>query len=271
MNSVNSVNLENLINQVKLHDDEYEKDGITYCKNCNTPRSCKFSIGGEEKTAPIECDCQLEQSEAIEKAEKKRQWNGLVERCKDGIVGQSYRQMRFEKSDEELKWAKAYCKGFDEKYLKNSLGLMLIGQKGTGKTFAAACIANAIAEQGHRVTMANITWFVNKLSNFNSQDVLDDFNKSDLLIIDDFGAERLSDYVCEKIYSLIDSRYVSTLPLIITSNLSIQELKENKVLQTERMYDRIKQMCHPIAMTGHSRRVTVANDRYAQICEELGV
>ena len=75
-----------------------------------------------------------------------------------------------------------------------------------------------------------------------------------LLIIDDLGTERGTDYVLEQVYQIIDQRYKNKQPLIVTTNLTWQEIKNAETTAMQRIYDRIVEMCLPVQVTGTSKR-----------------
>lgn len=252
-----------------LADNEYIKDGMKYCSLCNTIKQCTSSFKGKEYIIGVMCKCEEEKYQVTlaekEKAKKAKE----VEVCKRGIIDKLYLDMTFNKSDSKMVYAEKYVENFD-KYKAENIGLMLIGDKGTGKTFAAACIANALAEKCVSVFMANVLYLTNAMGKFDNQEFMDSLQRYSLLIIDDFGAERQTDYVCEQIYNLIETRYRSKKPLIITSNITLEQLKKCDDIRIVRTYDRLKQMCHPIIVNGESRRIKIANERYAKLVEELG-
>ena len=93
---------------------------------------------------------------------------------------------------------------------------------GTGKSFFADCIAN-----------------------------LDDYS---LLIIDDLGVERNTEYAMEQMFTVIDSRYRSKKPLIVTTNLKLEEIKNPPDLAHARIYDRILERCAPVLFSGKNFR-----------------
>ena len=101
-----------------------------------------------------------------------------------------------------------------------NLGLLLWGGVGTGKSFLAGCIANALMEQEVPVRMTNFARILNELnSSFSGcNDIVDKLCRYPLLIIDDFGMERGTKYALEQIYSIVDSRYRSRKPLIVTTD-----------------------------------------------------
>ena len=80
-----------------------------------------------------------------------------------------------------------------------------------------------------------------------------------LLIIDDLGVERNSEYALGIIFSVIDRRIRSGRPLIITTNLPLKEIKNETMLDKRRIYDRILEMCTPMYVGGTSKREVIAS------------
>ena len=123
--------------------------------------------------------------------------------------------------------ARAYVENWKEAY-KNNTGLLLFGDVGTGKSFFAGCIANALLDRDVPVLMTNFPTILNRLTGMFSEDRADfiaSFDEYDLLIIDDLGVERSTEYAMEQMFFVIDSRYRSRRPMIITTNLKLAELK----------------------------------------------
>ena len=73
-----------------------------------------------------------------------------------------------------------------------------------------------------------------------------------LLIIDDFGMERGTEYGLEQVFNVIDSRYRSGKPLIVTTNLTLDDLPHSRI------YDRLLSMCVPVRFTGENFRQETA-------------
>ena len=162
----------------------------------------------------------------------------------------------FEKSEEteHLKMAKNYVRHFDD-FRTDGKGLLLYGTVGTGKSHMAACIANALIDEGFRVLMSSFE---------GRQEYINSLNKYTLLIIDDLGAERKSDYMQEQVFNIIDARCRSGLPMIITSNLTMTELTEPTDIMCSRIYDRILERCHPLEVMGTSRRIEKGRKEFKQ-------
>ncbi len=131
--------------------------------------------------------------------------------------------------------AHAYVEHWKEAYRDNT-GLLLFGDVGTGKSFFAGCIANALLDRDVPVLMTNFPSILNRLTGVFAEDraafiaSLDDYS---LLVIDDLGVERNTEYAMEQMFTVIDSRYRSKKPLIVTTNLKLEEIKNPPDLARE--------------------------------------
>lgn len=176
---------------------------------------------------------------------------------------------RFERDNgtvPQLEQARKYVRHWNEMQEKD-LGLLFWGQPGNGKTFAAACIANALTESSPpfppKVKMTTLGTILNRLPALSAADkeyYLDQFRSADLLILDDFGMERQTDYAREQVFNIIDGRYLARLPLIVTTNLSLDHMKNTTELAEKRICDRILEMCVPVFFSGESQRPGRARD-----------
>lgn len=90
-----------------------------------------------------------------------------------------------------------------------------------------------------------------------------------LLIIDDLGIERNTEYAKEQVYNIIDERYKAKLPLIVTTNLTLDELKDSKELAYRRIYDRVLSMCVPVSFQGESHRKQEHANRTQKVMKEI--
>ena len=250
------------------------ENGLLYCGNCHTAKQHRGNFLGVEKVVPCVCKCRIEQLEAEEKA---RQWEEKQKTIKE------YRRMGFPESDMQH-WTFAHadnCKIINaaQRYVDNfqqfkadGKGLLLHGGVGTGKTFAAACIVNALIDKGKPCLMTNFSRILNTLWGIEEkQAYIDSLNKFDLLVLDDLGIERQSEYVQEQVFNVIDSRYRAKLPLIITTNLPLKELTSPASVGYGRIYDRVLEMCHPVKVEGESRRRQKVKDSLADMNEMLGL
>ena len=109
--------------------------------------------------------------------------------------------------------------------------------------------------------MTNFARILNRLTDFIAGDrnaYIDDLNRFQLLIIDDLGVERNSEFAREQVFSVIDSRYRSQNPMIVTTNLTLTELRNPPDLARARIYDRVLERCVPIRVNGQNVRKRMA-------------
>ena len=157
-------------------------------------------------------------------------------------------------SNPHMKYAKQYVEHWDE-VKKKGMGMLLWGDVGTGKSYMAACIANALLEQEKRVLMTNFTTISNGVfAAIDKNDYIEAICGYDLLILDDLGSERNSGFVVENVFSVLDRRVCSGKPMIITTNLTVKEMRETQNLDYKRIYDRVLGSCQPICIKGESHR-----------------
>lgn len=257
----------------KCENEYLGEDGLLYCSVCNGKTQTKINFLGRDTIARCICYCRMHQKDREEEQRRKedRDRARKVCFCESNMWKWTFENDR--KDNEELSNAMVkYTENFEE-FLKDGQGLLLAGNVGTGKTYFAACIANRLIDKGYKVLMTNFARLTNQIqSTFEGkQELIDDLNRYALLIIDDLGAERKSEYMQEMVFNIIDARYRSGLPLIITTNLTIEEIKKTDDLTCRRIYDRIIERCFPIEMNGRSRRRQVINERFFGVKEKLGL
>lgn len=129
--------------------------------------------------------------------------------------------------------------------------------EGISRLKTQGCIANALMDRNIPVLMTSFPKLINALGglyNGERNEYLQNLNHYPLLIIDDLGVERDTPYVLETVYLVIDERYKSGKPFIITTNLSLQELQNPVDLEHGRIYDRIMERCTPVVFSGRNYR-----------------
>lgn len=243
-------------------EDEYrnEADGLIYCAKCHTPRQHRIQLNDRVLLPTVRCRCQQEAYEKEEAERKQQEFLMQVSRLKtNGLQDKSLRDYTFANDkgyNPEIQKAHDYVAHWEEMKAK-SLGLLLWGDVGTGKSFFAGCIANALLEKGIPVLMTNFSRILNTLTGMYSDDrnqFIDSLNKYSLLIIDDLGIERGTEFSLEQVFNVIDSRYRSKKPMIVTTNLTLDELKHPVDLAHARIYDRILERCVPLKINNQNIR-----------------
>ena len=86
---------------------------------------------------------------------------------------------------------------------------------------------------------------------------------------DDLGIERSTEYALEQVYAVIDERYKSGLPVIITTNLKIAEIRNPQDVVYARIYSRILEMCTPVRISGEDRRKSIGKEKQQVVKEVL--
>jgi len=259
-----------------------EHCGKEYIENPSIHEALPEYIKEKIKLIPS-CDCleKLREKE-LEVLEKKRLQECIMNRVKKytdiSVIDSKFLKSKFENADMSEKHMVLVKRYADNFLIKDKpVGMLLYGDVGIGKTFATACIANYLMEKGKTVLVMNLALYLGKLRrewDEAEQDILKQAETCDLLVIDDFGAEKGLDgnqtgWRAEKIYNLIDARYRAEKPLIISTNLNFDK-DEKKCEITEkfssqgknRIRDRIIDMCFPVKVEGSSKRGKVMGENF---------
>jgi DNA replication protein DnaC len=88
-------------------------------------------------------------------------------------------------------------------------------------------------------------------------------NHYELLVLDDLGTERNTPFAMEVVYRVIDDRYTSGKPMIVTTNLTLEQLKKSDIVDYQRIYDRVLGMCIPLHFKAESVRGKLAEGKLA--------
>ena len=252
-------------------------DNLYYCGKCNTRKQTAVVLFGSERVVPCICKCK---AEAIKREDEARQQREFFDKVK------RYRQTGFPES-EMASWNFAADDGTNPKmtaamqnyvqhfaeFRKQGKGLLLFGDVGTGKTFLAACAANALIDRGVPCLVTNFARIANTLQGMfeGRQEYLDSMNNFPLLVIDDLSTERQTEYMLEIVYNVIDARYRAKLPLIVTTNLTREELMNPADIRYKRIFSRLFEMCTPIEVTGKDRRHAALKNDIAATKQLLGL
>ena len=247
-------------NQNLQNTDYLDAEGLCWCGICGERKENRYKVLGHERILPCLCRCDREKLEAQKEEERKQDFAIKVSNLKSvGLTEPRFREWRFENdngSTPKLDIARQYVENWKDMQQRN-IGYVLMGPVGTGKSFFAGCVANRLMEQGIPVMMTNFSRILNTLTGIYSDDrnqFIDSFNKYSLLIIDDLGIERSSEFALEQVFNVIDSRYRSKKPLIVTTNLTLDELKHPKDLARARIYDRVLERCVPLKINNQNIR-----------------
>lgn len=243
-----------------------DEDGFVYCGKCHTAKQQVVNIGGVSRKIPKNCDCRSKEIEQERKEMAEFERSMRIGRLKSMAFDDNllYKQT-FEREDGSLEHKQAglnYVKHF-ENMEKENIGLILTGAIGTGKTYLASSIANALIEKGISVRMTNFGVILNDMMNLqiDKNKYIKNLNSNRLLIIDDFGIQRDTSFALEHIFNIIDSRYRANKPIIVTTNLSIAHLMNTTDLKEKRIYSRLLEMATPLIFNGENHRLKTMRDK----------
>lgn len=258
--------------QLPAPGDRYE-DGLLVCGKCGGRKETWIQIWGQQRLVRCACKCQMDKYHSEQEKNAQKQSSLKIRALKDACFpmaamnGWNFRQATM---DENLKAVKRYADKWPEMRKKRQ-GLLFYGDVGTGKTYAAVCVANAVMEQGYSCIITSVPRLVQALDgNRDKVEFIDSVNRAELLILDDLGTERASEYMNEQVYGIIDGRYRTGKPLIVTTNLALADMVECRDGR-KRIYDRILELCYPIRFSGQSRRRKELLERSAEMKKLLGV
>lgn len=260
---------------IKLNEGDYTgEDGLIYCGKCNTPKQCRPMADVPNFTPKCLCRCETEKRAREEQERKQAEIRLEIEHNrKAGIKDVKILQYTFENDkypqSETSQRLRKYCKEYKQAF-DNNIGLLLWGNVGVGKSYYAGCIANYLLDHGIKVLCTTFPKILNGL--FNSDDKNDYINNIvsyPFLIIDDLGTERGTEYAVEQLFTLIDERYKSNKPTVITTNLNPRDMVDVEEIQYKRIYSRITEMCVPLYVKAEAQRTATAKTKAERLAEIL--
>lgn len=253
---------------------DYLKNNLLHCSTCHQPKETIIRVLGRTKKVNCLCACEKKDRDGYYLKVKEAQHNRRIQDLRlNGFSDKKLRQWTFEndnlKNPRLTKIAKNFVKNFRE-FSKNGKGLLFAGRVGSGKTYMSACIANALISQGVPVLMTSFPDIANRYSeDFDERaKFIRGLKNYSLVIFDDLGVERKSDYMNEIVTNVIDTCYRSGISMVISTNLTSEEMFAD--LNRERIYSRILEVCSPITVDGENERNQLSIYNYNRTRQILG-
>lgn len=166
----------------------------------------------------------------------------------------------FDTPTSSLKASLSFAKNYVANYSKeNPKGLYIYGSTGSGKTHLAIGIMKGLIEKGFDGVFYNVVDLLDAIratfdpaSNANPKGKLTQELDRQVIVLDDFGVQKTSTWVVDRLYALINRRYQDCKTLIITSNIKAKDL----LMQVEkRLVSRIVDMCEEIEINADDYRL----------------
>lgn len=248
-----------------------EKDGILHCAVCGSPLQAWVKGPVDQngvrnpRLMPIRCECDKEQERQYNEQKMQQDFEReLMELRSD--IGMCGCRNTFADDDKRLSKISYVCNKYVEQWEKmrdENTGIIFYGDIGLGKSFYSECIVNALAEKRVLTGFTSAPELITRFQGtYDKEDILYAIERFQLLAIDDLGAERSTSFGAETMYNIVNTRYKSGKPTIITTNLDLEELKNDTDLWRRRIYDRILEMCAiALPLTGTSRRTELSEHK----------
>lgn len=238
------------------------------CPICHGDEWILQTIDGREVATPCKCRHRSVLSRRINFADLPEGFKDMELKTFSTAVYRS--QEGKEKARTACKIIKEYMDHFPEMQ-DRGMGLYIFSAtKGSGKTRMAASIANELLEKVN-VKFATSTRILSEIrstydrdSSISESKLMDALITTDVLIIDDFGTEKVTDWVKDKFYDIINQRYINKRVTIFTSNESLYTIAYDS-----RITNRIKEMCYQVDFPEESVREHIAERNMAEMMERI--
>lgn len=254
-------------------------DNIPICKICGEPLGKVVKMPFGTKVYPRACKCKREsfKKEQIESENREKQLS-LQRIIKNSMMNDKFKTCTLKNWNHSIGNEKLFdiASGYINKFSKmkeENQGMLLYGEPGNGKTYFSACIANELLNKYIPVICVGAIALIERISQSQRTwgdegifTVLNSLENADLLIIDDLGTEADNKWTRAMMYQVIEKRNSTELPIIITTNIGINELKER---YDDRTYSRLSAMCSFIRNTGQDIRKIQGKDKTDKFLSEL--
>ncbi len=259
-----------------------------YCKNKLYRKTIEWELYGTKRTITLDyerCECnkakaywneydlkKLTMLEEERKLELMQEFSRKVEKIiKNSKMSKRNLNYKFDNFETNSSNKKVFNnpKNYSEKLVNciEKKGLILVGNNGVGKTHLACSIANKLIENGIPVIYGTLINLLAELRNsyeidntISEMEIIKLYENVDLLIIDDLGKEKPSEWGLEKLFTIINSRYENNLPVIITTNYNqnslVQRLSINGEIETAKsIISRLYEMCYLVKIDDIDHRI----------------
>lgn len=212
------------------------------CSCCGRGTKGIITINGVSRNINLLCDCEQEKLDKI----NQRHFNSAQKRAFGSRVPNGSFDIDDGKNQRVSNECQEYARSFDSVINAKVNGMILYGNARQGKTFMAEAITNRVIADGFSALFITAVEIVQKFQYGSKKDVLELLSKVesvDLLVIDDLGAQRDTGFAYESVFSVIDTRYNTRKPIIVTTNATAEEMAGAEDIAAQRCYGRLIERC----------------------------
>lgn len=239
-----------------------------------------ISLLGHDKQVQPRCKCEIDEYEkGINQHVELKRKHDIERKFSLSKLGERFNSCTFDTfqrrdgTDKVERLAQEYASYFPQ---KGGESMTIWGDPGNGKSHLAAAVCHVLKARGYIPIFQSVPELLERVrSTFRSQkesekEIMDALRDCDLLVLDDIGAEKISDWVLEILFRIIDGRYRQKKPTLITTNFSPQELLNRFMpmhpsveheIAAKRLHDRIIEMNIIVENSATSYRMEVAKER----------
>jgi DNA replication protein DnaC len=256
----------------KNPDDFIGDDGLLYCGVCKKQKQCRPFKEHPEMVVSCVCECIIKEQARLKEEQRREEQARRREMCfktpdkQNGDGDRTYKvkqeiDFTFNLDDSPHTEASRITRGYAEQFTPGTDWLLLCGTNGIGKSFYSACVCNELLSCGFRCRFTSISEIESDLwAAENKNGVYTDLAEHDLVVLDDFGAERDTEYMHEIQFNVLNTFLQLGTSCIITTNLSADELFNPKSKDMKRIFSRIYEKSIPVCCKGEDRRKKSMNE-----------
>lgn len=239
-----------------LREDALRDLAVSLCPDCHGTR--RRDMEGEM----WDCDCSVQFARRLGDAEFPAAFDGIAlgDTHWEYVLPEDTRAMLLE-----------YVANLDA-YLDESMGLILLGPVGSGKTHVAIGFAKLAIAHGYDALFINApAWFQELRESYAEsssaeRDLMREMKDAPILILDDLGAEKPSDWMRERLYLVVNHRVLSGAVTIVTTNAPLEQLEHNV---GERVMSRLYGNALTLSLASSDYRRKEREERLARVRQRV--
>lgn len=252
------------------------ENGLIYCGKCRTAKQIRLPYP-LEAVMPCMCKCMAAEYEAEKEAEREQARQEIRDRRRyDAFHSTKYRDATFAADDGGSAQLMRVCKGYVKRFVERFHArepmewLLLYGDIGVGKSYAAAAVVNMLIDKGFSGRFTTLSEIERELWGAEHKSrVYESLRLCDIMVLDDLGAERDTEYMQEIMYNVIDQRLRANKPMIVTTNLDQKAIMQPQDVNRKRIMSRLMEKSVPYLCKGTDRRMHAMRSNAKSVLEDL--